>query len=289
MLGSTVLEVVIGLSFLYFLLSVIASWCQERVAAFFELRAATLEASLHALLESKLAKQILGHSVANPLAGRHRPSYISSRAFAEALLAIVAPVDPAKGRTFDETRALVAAAQLPDRVRTALLSAIDTAAGDLASVRGGVERWFDDAMNRASGLYRRRAAWIGLGIAAMVTLALNADSGLIANHLWSNASARSAVVSAASSSSGEEPTTAGAGLNELRRLPIPLGWPGLISSGNGDPRLPTGYGGWLKRVCGWLLTTLAVSLGAPFWFDLLNKTLRMTGIRPEPSNKGARS
>ena len=28
---------------------------------------------------------------------------------------------------------------------------------------------------------------------------------------------------------------------------------------------------WLERVLGWLLTGCAVSLGAPFWFDLLNK------------------
>jgi len=28
---------------------------------------------------------------------------------------------------------------------------------------------------------------------------------------------------------------------------------------------------WLTMILGWLITAFAVSLGAPFWFDLLNK------------------
>ena len=28
---------------------------------------------------------------------------------------------------------------------------------------------------------------------------------------------------------------------------------------------------WLETLTGWLITTLALSLGAPFWFDTLNK------------------
>ncbi|MGG9962062.1 hypothetical protein [Ferruginibacter sp. SUN106] len=41
-----------------------------------------------------------------------------------------------------------------------------------------------------------------------------------------------------------------------------------------------------NRWIGWLLTAFAISLGAPFWFDLLNKfvALRNTGNKPEVSN-----
>ena len=28
---------------------------------------------------------------------------------------------------------------------------------------------------------------------------------------------------------------------------------------------------WFAVVCGWLVTAFAVMLGAPFWFDVLNK------------------
>ena len=57
---------------------------------------------------------------------------------------------------------------------------------------------------------------------------------------------------------------------EIAGLGLPLGW-----HSETDPRLS-----WNDRkltehvqdhIFGWLLTALAISLGAPFWFDLLNK------------------
>lgn len=46
----------------------------------------------------------------------------------------------------------------------------------------------------------------------------------------------------------------------------------------------------LSRLAGWLLTALAVSLGAPFWFDLLNRLVDLRGAGkkpPERSTAGA--
>ena len=34
---------------------------------------------------------------------------------------------------------------------------------------------------------------------------------------------------------------------------------------------------WLKTLLGWIITTAAVSLGAPFWFDLLGKVSNLRG------------
>ena len=41
---------------------------------------------------------------------------------------------------------------------------------------------------------------------------------------------------------------------------------------------------WWQRWLGWLLTALAISIGAPFWFDLLNRLVNVRhGVRrPEP-------
>jgi hypothetical protein len=45
--------------------------------------------------------------------------------------------------------------------------------------------------------------------------------------------------------------------------------------------LPNGLS-WCSPL-GWLLTALALSLGAPFWFDLLNKLMKLRGaVRPPP-------
>ncbi|HEX9827790.1 MAG TPA: hypothetical protein VGA80_14420 [Flavobacteriaceae bacterium] len=40
---------------------------------------------------------------------------------------------------------------------------------------------------------------------------------------------------------------------------------------------PNGDGSWGIRLLGWFLTALAISLGAPFWFDLLNKFMKLRG------------
>jgi hypothetical protein len=54
----------------------------------------------------------------------------------------------------------------------------------------------------------------------------------------------------------------------------------MIRNGFRDP-----WDGW--SLTGWLITALAISLGAPFWFDLLNKITRMraTGVRETPANE----
>jgi len=57
-----------------------------------------------------------------------------------------------------------------------------------------------------------------------------------------------------------------------------LGW--------GKDSLNLTTGGWIQRVLGWLLTMIAVSLGAPFWFDMLNKiiNIRNAGTKPATSD-----
>jgi hypothetical protein len=59
---------------------------------------------------------------------------------------------------------------------------------------------------------------------------------------------------------------------------FPVGWPGN-SAGNIVGRIP-----------GWVLSTAAVSLGAPFWFDVINKVvnLRQTGLPPDEDPRAGR-
>lgn len=48
---------------------------------------------------------------------------------------------------------------------------------------------------------------------------------------------------------------------QLEALNLPIGWGSMDNF----------QSNWLSAMLGWLLTALAISLGAPFWFDLLNK------------------
>lgn len=63
---------------------------------------------------------------------------------------------------------------------------------------------------------------------------------------------------------------------QLEALNLPIGWGSVDDAQRKWPGWDfRGPGGWGDQLywhwLGWLLTTLAISLGAPFWFDLLNK------------------
>ncbi|AGZ41925.1 hypothetical protein [Actinoplanes friuliensis] len=53
----------------------------------------------------------------------------------------------------------------------------------------------------------------------------------------------------------------------------------------GLPGQEPGARDWLLKLLGLVLTAAAAALGAPFWFDLLNRlvNLRSTGKRPDPA------
>jgi hypothetical protein len=79
------------------------------------------------------------------------------------------------------------------------------------------------------------------------------------------------------------------GLDELN---LPVGWPeaGPLfcrASADGIPcdrrALPVSFGGWTRRGAGWLFTAILISLGAPFWFDLLNKLINLRAAAPPPA------
>jgi hypothetical protein len=93
--------------------------------------------------------------------------------------------------------------------------------------------------------------------------------------------------------------------NQLDQLNLPLGWYRASTSlddGSAPPKeaiefrkanfllLPTLHtlGGTIQfHIVGWLLTAIAASLGAPFWFDTLNKfmAIRSVGKAPEEAPK----
>ncbi len=72
------------------------------------------------------------------------------------------------------------------------------------------------------------------------------------------------------------------------RSPLGLGWDDPPTAPNGG-ELSSGAKAWwvAKKIPGWLITALAISLGSPFWFDLLNRliNLRNAGKRPENKQK----
>lgn len=252
---------------------------------------------------------------AAPPATIKRPSYIPAQTFARALQAVVSRLEPtgeggvALGAAEPEAPALAEAVGnginlIPNEgLRQALKGMLADAADDLDAWRKRVEMWFDDSMERLSGWYKRKVKWFIFVFAIGVTLALNADSVLFVKTLWTDESLRTTVAARAQTatdtpipcptpteSEGPDPLDLDCVAQRVqasKELGVPLGWPNLnwrnwATTDAADRRVPHNMAeAWLKLL-GLVLTIAALSRGAPFWFELLNKVANFRASGPPP-------
>ena len=314
MLDFSALDVAVGLFFLWFVLSLICSALNEFVASTLRWRANMLGEGIENLLSgtddrakgADLAKEVYEHplmqGLIRPGQGEKRrwPSYVPSRTFVAALLSLGGQAAEAAPTTRDVQASIKAIPN--ERVRTALTTLLQRAEGDAAKFQAGAEEWFDDSMERVSGWYRRRVQIALLVIGTTVVLLLNVDTVQIARHLWSDEAVRNAVVASANAEAAdqraqpEDIEDIAKTINELEELRIPLGWSFADDATPETPnpqRLVWPWSDWewsLAKLIGLVLTVAALSLGAPFWFDLLSKVarLRATGV-PPPTADSTRS
>ena len=298
MFGSQILEVAIGVVFVYILVSIICSAIREGIEGFLKTRAAYLEKGIRELLHDPdaagLAQQVYRHPLINSLfagdyvpssvkelgskfaRGGNLPSYIPSKNFAVALMDLAArgvstnefnSAPNAPPITLDTIRTNVGNISNPS-VQRVLLSAIDSAQGDIDKAQKAIEDWYDSAMDRVSGGYKRATGKILFLIAAVLVLALNIDTIAISDYLYRNDTARLALVNEAQTLTSTN-ISAGAAKKQLDAANIPIGWNGHWIFVN---PLRDSWG-FFAPILGWLLTAFAAMLGAPFWFDVLNKIM----------------
>ena len=321
MLNYPAVDVAIGLIFVFFILALICSGINEAIASSLRWRAQDLERGLWELLrdpqkaehEATVALEALKkHPLIAPMLypqnkvkGKPRqiqtkdgrlkttsktdfPSYLPSRTFASALLGLDQVVVITKGvdvrtgmrKLGDSIEAI------PSKpVQDALKALLTSAQGDAVYFRHSVEQWYDDQMERVSGWYRRRIQKVLWILAFAVVIALNADTLQIAKRLWVDPTQRAAIVSQAQKTTGGENPA-----DQLGSLPIPLGW--HLASERHDPQgfpfyeQPSMAWSLLAKLIGLTLTAVAISFGAPFWFDTLSKLarLRNSGAPPPASD-----
>jgi hypothetical protein len=168
----------------------------------------------------------------------------------------------------------------------ALLTLYRTAGKDAAAFRHMTAQWFDDAMERVSGWYRRRIQVVLAVIATLVVLLLNADTLATGRVLWRDDAARAAVVAQAEDAAGQDAAETDAE-QAIRELDLPLGW--TLSFGEGPTDLPNDWVAWFAKLAGLALTVIALMFGAPFWFDLLSKIVRVRASgAPPPATDAVR-
>lgn len=281
--------------------------------------------------ESDLADKLYSHGLIRGLYRDQRqrklPSYIPARTFALALWNMAGGSLGDGGDTTDleKIKVVIREKITHTELQQALITLIDDAGGDFNKARRNIEEWYNAAMDRVSGWYKRRVQIILLGLGFALSAFINADSITIANAFFQNGTLRNAVVAAAgdfgplptpspvatpSPASGGEETADPAQLAEAARqrdaaakqrveaaqqrfhevrdqvkeLGLPIGWvrterdkaTGKIINQD-DPRRwrgrdEEGFGYFFGlKLLGIFLTGLAISQGAPFWFDILNK------------------
>jgi hypothetical protein len=201
-----------------------------------------------------------------------------------------------------------ALASIPvESVRKTLLVLLDDAEGDFDRFKENVETWFNNAMDRVGGWYKRRSQWVILGLGIVAAVCMNVDSLQIVRFLEANKGARDALVaqangyarSAAASeaapakSPDQLPAQYEAIQSRLLQLGLPMGWvkPAQATRADYDNRgvLPASLDEgerilWF-HLLGWLITALAATLGAPFWFDMLNKVIAIRGVGKSPEER----
>ena len=213
------------------------------------------------------------------------PSYIPARTFSLALLETLR--DGTDAPVFAQLEHSVAGLPEGDLKKTLSMFLRD-AGRDVDAFRARLEQWFNDAMDRVSGIYKRLSQYVMIIFGIVLALALNVDSLRVARVLWQTPALRAVMLADAQAVVAATPPAGGVAIlpgGQSLRLPvleptvlaplrlfeaqqIPFGW--------SVPRFS-----WATP-CGWLLTAGAVALGAPFWFSLLQNLINIRNAGPKP-------
>ena len=167
-----------------------------------------------------------------------------------------------------------------------LLTALMSQNPTMEQLRAEIDKIYNSAMERLIGWYKRKAKIMSFVVALLICAGLNVDIITITKNLWNNKDKAEKIALIASNifekndssqvvlKNGSESNTSEKQLvnsyNILANLDIPIGWSKDNYPVNSDNCM-NNFTLWLLKILGILLTSTAVSLGAPFWFDILNK------------------
>jgi hypothetical protein len=307
--GGQIVDTAIGLTFVFVALSLVCSFIQEVIAFALSWRPKLLERGIRSMLQRQpeagddtpgldFADEVLGSTFITEKVserarrrGRRTPSYLTPRTFALALLDTLAKSEN-DGALLDKARFRLGRVLPEDHpVRRQIDLLLEEAGGNLDRFQRSVEDWYGDMMDRVSGWYKRRTQLALVVIGITVAGIANADTLEVTSRLWKEDAVRASIVAQASEAVQggsledleQRLEERGTVIDGVKQLDLPIGWndangrvDDLDVAGGDDSTL-----GWLLGV---VLTGLALSFGAPVWFDALNKLsrLRIAGRKPEP-------
>jgi hypothetical protein len=313
---SAILDVVIGVVFVFLVFSLIVSGIGEAISKALAWRSRHLWRALTRLIdgkspsalrdqrpmkdlrstaptpatsastiasEARLTESLYAHPLIRQLEGRNvtersRLAAIPKADFARALIDIVAPND-ADPSTVDRVRQEVKSWGEDIPMRAPLLALAAEAEGQISRLQDGLGEWFDARMDLLTAAYRRHVKWLLLGVAIIVTLVFNVDSIRAARTFYEDEALRTAVAERAIGLTTRCENMSESELSTCIREGA--------EKANASLTLPVGWSegggvdGW--HVLGWLIAVIALSQGGPFWFDVLRKVSGLKGSKSSTS------
>ena len=152
--------------------------------------------------------------------------------------------------------------------------------GDMIKFKAYLEEWFDDTMERAAGWYKKWTQVITFFVGFGVALSFNVDTIKIVDKLSKDPKVREQYVQFASSMIQNPDLLDSANKQELNKQLKKLNE--MAEASNSTINIERD-GFFDVSFLGLFITAIALSLGAPFWFDLLNKLIKLRGSIPASS------
>ena len=346
MSGFPILDLVVGMIFIYFLLSIICSSAVELWSSLRRVRARVLERWLENIFQENALKAdgtpsgktvgqaIMDHCMVTVLSGTKKsPEYIDSQNFVSALLDQITRGNPAAGSTIslppsdlpgyiqaiknskalsgelkrtlliyaNEAQQAAAAINAIPQVAHVVNNITTSIKSEFELFREKLERWYDTNGDRLTASFKRRKIMpLTIIMAILITVGLNADSLMIGKYLYDHKEMSKQFADKASTSIESyvprmdsikklAPDTSPVTIEKLNSN-LALVRQDIDSFYKAIPDLPLGWkNGKIEikkfpaHILGWLATILAICLGAPFWFDILNKVASLRGSGSKPA------
>jgi len=308
MLDSPIIDIAIGLSYLYFLLGLITSSINELIQTKLQSRSKLLHDAILKFLDKdwdEIGEYIVKSPYVRSLQKNPKrfPSYIPSNSFAQSIVDVIKGAEDLPDTIPEIRKQIKNNPLIKGDAQIWLLGLLDQSYDRLQDFYTKLEDAYNDAMDRVSGWYGRKAKRTILVLGIVISILLNIDTIYIAKTLWKNnetARVFSAIVANSvqridKSNDGfqiknengkvlysiqhEQENNLGSLTAKIGSLPIPLGWNSASFDFFSEPK-------WflvlLSKLAGWGITAIAIFLGAPFWFDLLSKIINLRGSGNKP-------
>jgi hypothetical protein len=280
-----ILEVVIGLIFVYYILGSIISLITQWINEFFETRGNSLERYLVKIVGDKK----IGDFISLPQMQALRP--IRYKNMFSVFGAITEPKKIEKipvatlvdsyfdlaGLTANQELTLLELADLVDKLpdsdgKRAFITWINQGVTSIEDLRKRTTAYFTGILEQAAATFRANARSFVIIMSIGVTILFGTDSIQLAKALWTNAELRALAVAKAEAAAAQGNSSASLDelIRELSDLTIKIGW-----WNTEHPAAGAAVTDWVLfialKVVGLGLTAIAVSQGSSFWYDLLKK------------------